>query len=166
MLILDLDETLVHSSPDPSSLFDFIVNVEFRSKHFEIYVSKRPGVDSFLAQLLDEFEVFIFSASISEYSHAVVDTLLPGFPRNRVLSRGHCRFYNGTYVKDLAVFNSDLRNIIIVDNSKKSYCMQPENGVLVGTWTGDEKDRELLSKTLPLLRKCSRCDDVRSVIRG
>jgi Dullard-like phosphatase family protein len=166
MLILDLDETLVHSSPDPSPLFDFIVNVEFRSKHFEIYVSKRPDVDSFLAQLLDEFEVFIFSASISEYSHAVVDTLLPGFPRDRVLSRGHCRFYNGTYVKDLAVFNSDLRNIIIVDNSEQSYCMQPENGVLVGTWTGDEKDRELLSKTLPLLRKCSRCDDVRSVIRG
>ena len=163
-LILDLDETLVHSSFSKPEHCDFSVSVEYQGVSYEIYVQKRPGVDTFLEQLCQCFEVFIFTASMAEYSVPIVQALMPDFPTSNILSRQHCRFFQGTFVKDLSIFDCQLTDIIIVDNSSCSYCLQPQNGIPVTTWTGDSTDSELLALILPFLLKCKECDDVRLCI--
>lgn len=65
-LVLDLDETLVHSTFQPVSTADLIVPVHLGEGVFQpIYVCKRPGVDEFLAQVAEHFEVVLFTASLS-----------------------------------------------------------------------------------------------------
>jgi len=59
-LVLDLDETLVHSSFKPVMGADFIVPVEIDDQIHQVYVLKRPGVDQFLRRMGDLFEVVVF----------------------------------------------------------------------------------------------------------
>ena len=42
-LILDLDETLVHSSFEPFQKYDIVLNVNFDGIFYKIYVLVRPG---------------------------------------------------------------------------------------------------------------------------
>lgn len=65
-LVLDLDETLVHSTFQPTPTADLVVPVHLGEGIFQpIYVSKRPGVDAFLQTVTELFEVIIFTASLS-----------------------------------------------------------------------------------------------------
>jgi RNA polymerase II subunit A small phosphatase-like protein len=71
-LVLDLDETLVHSSFKEVPVFDFILPVFFElmskvkveNSTTEVYVSKRPGVEEFLKKMSELYEVIIFTASL------------------------------------------------------------------------------------------------------
>jgi RNA polymerase II subunit A small phosphatase-like protein len=81
-LVLDLDETLLHSSFKvntqrnvflgrklivqmlPSA--DYIVPVEIESQVHNVYVIKRPGVDHFLTEMGKIYEVVVFTASLSK----------------------------------------------------------------------------------------------------
>merc|ERR1712129_481801 len=49
-LVLDLDETLVHSSFKPIPKPDFIIPVEIDKVVHHVYVLKRPYVDEFLCE--------------------------------------------------------------------------------------------------------------------
>jgi hypothetical protein len=44
-LVLDLDETLVHSSFKPTQNPDYIIPVDIEGTIHRVYVCKRPGVD-------------------------------------------------------------------------------------------------------------------------
>ena len=50
VLVLDLDETLVHSSFRPVPHADFVIPVEIDGRLVDVYVLKRPHVDEFLRQ--------------------------------------------------------------------------------------------------------------------
>lgn len=70
-LVLDLDETLVHSSFIPISNPDIVIpviltKVEIESKNFQVYVLKRPFLDEFLRSLSCIFELIIFTASLAK----------------------------------------------------------------------------------------------------
>lgn len=65
-MILDLDETLVHSSFKYIPNADIILPVEIEGRICEIYVLKRPGVDEFLYQVCQLYEVVVFTASLSK----------------------------------------------------------------------------------------------------
>lgn len=56
-LVLDLDETLVHSSFRPVANPDYIIPVEIEGRVIDVYVIKRPWVDHFLATVGQRFEV-------------------------------------------------------------------------------------------------------------
>ncbi|KAI8607558.1 HAD-like domain-containing protein, partial [Chytriomyces sp. MP71] len=77
-LVLDLDETLVHSSFKPVADADFIVPINIEGQYHNIYVLKRPHVDEFLQKLGSQFEVVIFTASMSNYANPVCDLLDTG----------------------------------------------------------------------------------------
>merc|ERR1712100_747063 len=47
-LVLDLDETLVHSSFRAVPGADFVIPVQIEDTVHFVYVAKRPGVDNFL----------------------------------------------------------------------------------------------------------------------
>ncbi|KAJ8385142.1 hypothetical protein AAFF_G00192830 [Aldrovandia affinis] len=127
-VVIDLDETLVHSSFKPISNADFIVPVEIEGMthqvilergHLEartetclalqVYVLKRPHVDEFLQQMGEMFECILFTASLAK------------------LFRESCVFHQGCYVKDLS---RQLHRTLILDNSPASYIFHPENASL------------------------------------
>lgn len=56
-LVLDLDETLVHSSFKPIPNPDYIIPVEIDGRLVDVYVLKRPWLDHFLATVGPRFEV-------------------------------------------------------------------------------------------------------------
>ena len=76
-LVLDLDETLVHSSFKPISDPDYIIPVEIEGKIVDVYVLKRPMMDEFLAAVGPNFEVVVFTASLSKYADPLLDLLDP-----------------------------------------------------------------------------------------
>ncbi len=66
-LVLDLDETLVHSSFKPVPNPDYVLPVEIEGQVHHIYVLKRPGVDEFLEKVGPLFEIAVYTASLSKY---------------------------------------------------------------------------------------------------
>jgi len=65
-LVLDLDETLVHSSFKPVPHSDFILSIEMDGIVHKVFVAKRPGVDEFLEEMAKHYELIIFTASLDK----------------------------------------------------------------------------------------------------
>ncbi|XP_016342849.1 CTD small phosphatase-like protein isoform X1 [Sinocyclocheilus anshuiensis] len=164
-VVIDLDETLVHSSFKPINNADFIVPVEIDGTVHQVYVLKRPHVDEFLQKMGELFECVLFTASLAKYADPVAD-LLDQWGVFRVrLFRESCVFHRGNYVKDLSRLGRELRNVIIVDNSPASYIFHPENAVPVQSWFDDMNDTELLD-LLPFFEGLSKEEDVYGVLQN
>ena len=165
-LILDLDETLVHSAFNPfSRKSDLMLNINIEGKDRTLYVLKRPHVDEFLYELSSLYEIIIFTASISQYANPLLDLLDKNKCIKYRLYREHCTFSNGIYIKDLKIFERKISNMIIIDNNPLSYDNNIENGIPILSWYENLKDNELL-KLLPILKymSSSNVPDVRNVI--
>jgi len=164
-LVLDLDETLVHSSFKPIPNPDFIIPVEIEDQIHKVYVIKRPGVDKFLEQIGPHFEVVVFTASLSKYADPVLDLLDKGKVVHYRLFREACVNYKGNYVKDLNRLGRDIKETLIVDNSPSSYLFHPENAIPIETWFDDESDTELQELFL-ILEKIMPVDNVRIALEN
>jgi len=158
-LVLDLDETLVHSSFKPIPNPDFIIPVEIEDQVHKVYVLKRPGVDTFLQRVGPLFEVVIFTASLSKYADPVLDLLDSTKVIHHRLFREACTNYKGNFVKDMSRLGRDVKKVLIIDNSPSSYMFHPENSVPCESWYDDENDTELLD-LLPLLETLTKVDNV------
>eukprot|EP01056_Protomagalhaensia_sp_Gyna25_P001126 Protomagalhaensia_sp_Gyna_25__1125@NODE_1550_length_1742_cov_119_298884_g1258_i0_p1_GENE_NODE_1550_length_1742_cov_119_298884_g1258_i0NODE_1550_length_1742_cov_119_298884_g1258_i0_p1_ORF_typecomplete_len341_score34_76NIF/PF03031_18/3e49_NODE_1550_length_1742_cov_119_298884_g1258_i05921614 len=163
-LVLDLDETLVHSSFQPVALAAFVIPVEIESLTYEIYVAKRPGVDEFLSFCTDLYEVVIFTASVGKYAGPLLDKIDPARRCPWRLYRDACLLWQGNYIKDLSKLGRDLKDVLIVDNSPASSILQPDNAIPIRSWFDDPSDRELY-ELMPILRALSRVDDIQAVMR-
>jgi RNA polymerase II subunit A small phosphatase-like protein len=159
-LVLDLDETLVHSSFKPVPGADFIIPVDIDGRPVDVYVLKRPHVDAFIAAVGERFEVVVFTASLAKYADPLLDLLDPARVMRWRLFREACVPFEGNYVKDLQCLGRPLASTIIVDNSPHSYVFQPDNAAPVGTFIDDPADRELLD-LLPVLTAVEGVADVR-----
>jgi len=165
-LILDLDETLVHSAFSPfSRKSDLTLTINFDGENRLLYVLKRPYVDEFLSELSSLYEIIIFTASISEYANPLLDLLDKKKCIKHRLFREHCTFENGIYIKDLKIFDRKINNMIIIDNNPLSYDNNVSNGIPILSWYEDTNDKELL-KLIPILKYMSNNDvyDVRNII--
>ena len=162
-LILDLDETLVHSSFTPFEKNDIILEVDFEGIMYNIYVLVRPFAKEFIINVSKYFEVVIFTASIPKYASPLLDILDKQKNIKHRLYREQCTFINGLYIKDLKRLNRPLKDLIIVDNSPLAYAFNEENGLPIKTWYDDYSDNEL-QKILPLIIFLSNVNDVRTHI--
>ena len=162
-LILDLDETLVHSSFTPFEKNDIILEVDFEGIMYNIYVLVRPFAKEFIINVSKYFEVVIFTASIPKYASPLLDILDKQKNIKHRLYREQCTFINGLYIKDLKRLNRPLKDLIIVDNSPLAYAFNEENGLPIKTWYDDYSDNEL-QKILPLVIFLSNVNDVRTHI--
>ena len=164
-LILDIDETLVHSSFIPFVRTpDISLNLSINGLNKIIYVLKRPHVDEFLKELSNIFEIITFTASIAQYASPLLDQLDKYKIVNYRLFRQHCKYEKGVYIKELSKIGRPLENVIIIDNNPMSYVVNIDNGIPILTWYENPKDDELM-KLIPLLKYLSQVDDVRPVIR-
>ena len=163
-LILDLDETLVHSSFIPFEKNDVIIKVEFESVIYDIYVLIRPGAVEFIKKVAKLFEVIIFTASISKYALPLLDIIDINKNIKYKLTREHCTFLNGIYVKELKKLNRDLNDLIILDNSPMAFSFDNDNGLPIKAWYEDKADKEL-NKIFKILEFLSKVKDVRNFIK-
>jgi Dullard-like phosphatase family protein len=127
-LVLDMDECLVHSK--------FVNDVEYRQNEyrpsalqqyadtFEIemddgeraVVHKRPGLDRFLAEASQHFDVYVFTAGLEAYGKPILDALDPkGTLFAGRFFRASCQQRKGMFLKDLRVVRPDLSKVILVD---------------------------------------------------
>ncbi|KAL3317764.1 hypothetical protein Ciccas_003568 [Cichlidogyrus casuarinus] len=141
--IIDLDETLVHSSFKFIEHSDFQVGVDLDGQVHQVYVLKRPYVEDFLEQLGELFECVLFTASLAKYADPVINFIDPKRIFRYRLFRDSCVYHNGNYVKDLSQLGRPLDQIVILDNSPVSYIFQPKNAVQIQSWFEDRNDRAL-----------------------
>eukprot|EP00759_Apiculatamorpha_spiralis_P029139 PhF_6_TR31467/c2_g1_i6/m.46214 len=158
LLVLDIDETLVHSSFEPRGNHDVVLKVMVNGVEHSIYVNIRPGLREFLDHVSTMFEICVFTASTSLYANTLMDFLDPG--RKMLgplrLFREHCTMTRGMYVKDLSLLGRPLDRIIIIDNSPAAYAFQPRNSIAIKSYFDDRTDRELVG-LIPLLTRLGRC---------
>ncbi|CAG8978402.1 hypothetical protein HYALB_00011100 [Hymenoscyphus albidus] len=149
-LVLDLDETLVHSSFKILHQADFTIPVEIEGQYHNVYVIKRPGVDQFMKRVGELYEVVVFTASVSKYGDPLLDQLDIHNVVHHRLFRESCYNHQGNYVKNLSQVGRDLRETIIIDNSPTSYIFHPQHAVPISSWFSDAHDNELLD-LIPVL---------------
>ena len=159
-LVLDLDETLVHSSLEKEPSAQMVIPVQIDNGIRDVYVIKRPGVDEFLKRMGEHYEIIIYTASLSKYADPLLDQLDVHKVISKRLFRENCVYHQGHYVKDLSLVNRDLQHCIIVDNSPMSYSFHPENAIDCGSFIDDPKDIEMW-QIGDFLLGVSKCDDVR-----
>ncbi|KAG7330154.1 hypothetical protein KOW79_006376 [Hemibagrus wyckioides] len=162
ILVLDLDETLIHSHHDgvlrpsvrPGTPPDFILKVVIDKHPVRFFVHKRPHW----------YELVVFTASMEIYGSAVADKLdnNKGILKRRYY-RQHCTLDLGSYIKDLSIIHGDLSSIAILDNSPAAYRSHPDNAIPIKSWFSDPGDTALLN-LLPMLDALRFTADVRSVL--
>ncbi|CAK0849575.1 unnamed protein product [Prorocentrum cordatum] len=189
-VVLDVDECLVHSTDwadaggaadgfrqaeavrpdraDAGGVDSFRLSVASGSDHCTVL--KRAGLDEFLRECAELFDVFTFTAGTRPYAEPLLDRLDPEhslikgrFYRTdcrevRVPGRGY------QYLKDLAAVTGDMRRVVL-DNNPMSFLCQPQNGIPIADFVGGGPDGEL-ARVLALLRRLDAEDDVRPVLDG
>ena len=168
-LILDLDETLVHSSFQPMKVNnklikpDIYFKIFFNYKYQEIYAYTRPFLNQFLKEMHNLFNIYVFTASIKKYAKPLLSLLDMNNYIIKKFYRESCTLSDGKFIKDLKSLNLNLNDVIILDNNPISYKYNKRNGLPIKSWHYDKNDKELI-KIIPLLNFLSTVDDVRKYI--
>ena len=150
-LVLDMDETLIHY---------FFTNV---SGMFFV----RPYCFDFLKELNDLYEIVTFTAGTKDYADNILNIL--DIDNNIIkyrLYRQHTTILGFSVYKDLTKLGRDLSKVIIIDNLKENFKMQPNNGIFIKTWTNDINDVQF-KDLLKILKDIVlyNVNDVRTVIQ-
>ena len=134
-LVLDIDETIVHS-----------MNLPFGN-----YFLLRPGVINFLEELSKLYEIIIFTCSPKIYADGILNKIDidNNFISHR-LYKDHVIFEKGKSVKKLNMIGRDLNKIIFVDNMKSNAKYNLQNLCHVSTWIYDIYDEEIIKLKIKL----------------
>ena len=151
-LVLDLDETLIHYFP--------------KEKNYNGMFMVRPYCIYFLKELNELFEIIIFSDKEIDYTDNILNIL--DINNNIIKFRLYSQHFSLTklgLVKDLNKLGRDLNKVIIIDNNRNNYKINPNNGISLKEWKGDIYDTELLTllKILQIIIKL-KIKDVRDII--
>lgn len=159
VVVLDLDECLIHARDVPqnlthqvsrhgsSSSSSSVDSFTFHLDHLPLQVNLRPGLLDFLEQVTQTYETHIFTAGMKVYATPILDELSNRLGHTDIFRgrwfRDSCTpLHAGSYSKDLSRF-PDLNRTLLVDNNPISFMLQPENGLLVEHYYDCPEDREL-----------------------
>lgn len=171
LLILDLDETLIHSRTIGSEH-----EHDFRCSNY--YVYKRPNIDQFLDFIALHFEVGIWTSANSEYAKCIISNIFPAdYKLNFIWSRERCtiRYIHPSesidmdphiYIKDLQKIKKqgyDLAKVLFVDDSSKQLQRNYGNLIHINRFSWEENDDELELLEAYLMTLLNEQDDIRKV---
>ena len=161
VLVLDLDETLIHSSQfPPHPKVD-----SFQCGSPPIIVHKRPGVDHFIEMATTIFDTYIYTYGTLVYADPIIDELCPMIRQDHRLYRHRCKVEKGAVKKDLKRFNRPMTDVILIEDSPFAKRQQPDNTILIPPWQGSPSDTVLIDYLPRVLLQCSIASDVRTIIR-
>lgn len=163
-LLLDLDETLVHSDLNGSMhVYDIQLIIKLESSNeCRVKVSYRPFLQQFLEYASRNFNVVVFTAGLKEYADLILNNLDPlNQFINLRLYRDCCIEFENLFIKDLRILGLDLKDLIMIDNCIFSFSLNLKNGVLVPSYYSDKNDKELLN-LIEYLEQLKSVDDVRN----
>ena len=170
LLILELDETLIHTSfvQVPNCDYDYKFNINFLERPVTVFVYKRPYLNEFLYQMSKYYNIIIYSSNVPEYSNPLIDKL----DEEKVIYK---RIYkdkkielNGKLISDLTklIYEYGKNIIIISNNSLHSFINDSNNNTLpINSWNFKKSDDELI-KLKSFLEFLSSVNDVRDYIKG
>ncbi len=168
ILVLDLDETLIHSDFEGKfkllNNYDAVINFNEDNINYSVGIYLRPGLFDFLKIVKENFDLYIYTASTLSYCNAIINLIDP--EKNifkDILFRNDCiNINNQIFIKDISIFDK-IENVIIVDNSLYSFMNQISNGILINSFYGDKSDMELLNVMNYLIGFLSTAEDVRKI---
>jgi len=184
LVCLDLDECLVHCEvPDPTAKGCWRAHGDLSSKprlvrvpcreftlqhvHQPVRVFLRPHVETFLEEASAIAQLVLFTSASEEYALRLAQILDPERKYfSHMLSRKQCTQLDpGVYLKDISQLRHSLARTILVDDTKTSFLLQPDNGIPCRPFFGDHRDVTLLSSLLPTIRHLATLADVRPYLR-
>lgn len=147
-LVIDLDKTVVHLE---------------HKRRTGWSVVKRPGADRFFRELMNYYEIVVWSDD--NYPVAQEVMMMWGVPVIGCIHRDQCRRRGGVYVKDLSRLGRQLDRTIIIDHDPGAFMLQPENGIQIKEYYGDTDDNELESLIDLLKTIATSPEDVRTHLK-
>lgn len=165
LLILDIDETLIHGREAPLAR-----ECDFRAGAFYIYL--RPNVRHFLDTVSEVYDLACWSSASKDYLDVVVNELMSGLDRSLlfVWDRSRCTrridfvYQEEYFLKDLKKVKHkgfDLKRVLILEDEPRKVHRHFGNAIYVKPFEGAEDDDELLKlgtflesiRTVPDFRK-------------
>eukprot|EP00331_Platyophrya_macrostoma_P001920 CAMPEP_0176423594 /NCGR_PEP_ID=MMETSP0127-20121128/10368_1 /TAXON_ID=938130 /ORGANISM="Platyophrya macrostoma, Strain WH" /LENGTH=341 /DNA_ID=CAMNT_0017804557 /DNA_START=21 /DNA_END=1046 /DNA_ORIENTATION=- len=163
LLVLDLDETLVHCRMEAFETATTLVSVQIEGCFVTVHIAKRPGVKAFLKEMSKYYTIALYTSSLKEYAEAVLKTLRIKDYFTYVCHREQCINSRGKKAeKMLSIFNRPPQDIILIDDSAVHVENQPYNILIVKKFQGQVKDKEL-QRITPFLKALANVPDVRPV---
>ncbi len=147
LLILDLDETLIHARETPLVLEpDFCV--------FDYSVYKRPNLAWFLNKVSESYRLAVWSSADDEYVEAIVDQIKPeSVDLEFVWGQSKCtlrrdydldKYIKEKRLKKLKKYGNTLEQMLIVDDTPKKLKDNYGNAIYIKPFKGNPSDDVLL----------------------
>ena len=162
LIVLDIDETLLHASITKLDL-----PLDYKAARTFIY--KRPYVNRFLSYCLQNFHVAVWTNASAGFAEEVFDQVLPISRHLEFLwSVEHCtdppesEGCHDYKIKDLSKvcdLNFGLNNIVMLDDTAEKLRFNKRNLIHIRPFFGDQTDCELLH-LIKYLEKIRLVDDI------
>jgi len=157
LLILDLDETLIHATGQPLEF-----KADFEIFNYQVY--KRPFLNQFLEEVKDDFLLAIWSSASDDYVEKVIQQIIPkNIELEFIWGRSRCTYRRNLHIDEYGYYDSDYFNhyhyikplkklkrrnyrldrILIVDDSPHKCKDNYGNAIYPSPFTGDPNDNEL-----------------------
>lgn len=141
-LVLDLENTLVHSTWDR----------KYGWRH-----AKRPGVDKFLLDMAQYYEIVLYSPSIDAVADPVVTSLDKSGCIMHRLYRDATYYKDGIHMKDLKRLNRNINRMIVLDDDPAESALNPENLIRIKPYNDpNDRDDNTLERITPFLIEIAR----------
>lgn len=150
LLILDLDETLIHTSEKKTDNFEYIYDHDGH----KYYIAKRPELDRFIDSVGRYYEIGIWTAGNKKYMDFIVSKILSKRPR--IMYHKNMTDIEWISKKDNIAKTTkrleklwkrthyDKSNTVVIDDNPETFSKNSANGIEIKPWEGDINDKELL----------------------
>lgn len=174
LLILDLDETLIHSEyvPDSQShLVDFDFKMDY-DKGSSYLTKKRPFLDEFIKYAFENFDVAVWTAAGEQYANLVLENINVDKSKLKFLYTKenctikidyvHSQYYGVKNLNKIKKKGFDLDQVLIVDDVLNTAINNFGNLIPIKPFTDDTQDTELL-KLISYLETIKDSSNVRRI---
>jgi RNA polymerase II subunit A small phosphatase-like protein len=165
LLVLDLDETLVHATETPLA-------IEPRCEVAPYYLYQRPGLSEFLEHVSKLFRLAVWTSSSPAYARAVCSLVFRNteslefvWASDRCTPTRNFELDAWCQAKPLRKIKRrgyDLSRVVVVDDSPEKHTRNYGNLVRVAPFLGDPTDDELAHLAL-YLQQLAASPDVRRI---
>lgn len=146
LLILDLDETLLHATETP-------LEIPYSFTYADYFIYKRPYLEEFLKMISVDFDIAIWSSADDRYVEEIVAKMKPStvdftfvWGRSRCTTRRDYRLDTYVHEKRLKKVKKQgyaIERMLIVDDSPEKTRDNFGNAIYINPFEGNQDDQEL-----------------------